>query len=651
MKSPLVEMDWISIFNFILFHAAALKHAGMYSNIEYRSQRQQHPTAASARNRHHSIRCIYKRRMSGMHFDKKLPPTPQEERSRAPLPLLHTHSTPASSFSNFNSSHTSMSMPAPPIPKANKMPALSLNLHQNKPRSNLGACVSSEDLMSSSSSRDTSQDPLERQTSISSRRAGPPLTLNLRSNTMSNGNVSNIRGIPFDASLISPAQISASSLEDANFLFPVDDSDYTPFSSTIPIAPQPQLNRLASNVVIKQQSLANMMSTRLSSLKTTDAEKKTPDTEIPLRSLNRRNFKKLTLGPINTNADEKKSNFSDGKGDPLLKVKDPERKIDADELIKNIRNLELGLEYQMPIRADELIALKKLGSGQSGTVSKVLHLPTQKTMARKIVHLEAKEVIQSQIMRELRIMHECDSPFIIEFYGTFMDEGNVVICMEYADCGSLAHVFKITGPFPEFMLKHVAYSVLSGLIYLYDNHRIIHRDVKPSNVLLTSKGKIKLCDFGVSRELINSMADTFVGTSTYMSPERIQGGVYSVKGDVWSLGIMLYELASGNLAFSNDNNSGPTSILELLQRIVNEQPPSLSVKDGFSRELSDFVSLCLTKEKQRSSPWDLMNHPFLADFLEKDGMKVSAKYRGDIRKWAKNVRRVQKGKPIIPEAH
>ncbi|KGK33435.1 hypothetical protein JL09_g6617 [Pichia kudriavzevii] len=108
---------------------------------------------------------------------------------------------------------------------------------------------------------------------------------------------------------------------------------------------------------------------------------------------------------------------------------------------------------------------------------------------------------------------------------------------------------------------------------------------------------------------------------------------------------MLYELASGKLAFTN-SESGQTSILELLQRIVNEQPPSLSVKDGFSREVSDFVSLCLKKEKQRSSPWELMSHPFLADFLEEDGVRVNSKYRGDIRKWAKNVRRVQKGKPV-----
>lgn len=448
----------------------------------------------------------------------------------------------------------------------------------------------------------------------------------------------------------SPRSVSSASSDTS-----MSESPHTPFYEH-KMTPSEE-----GNVIINHKSSANMISAR-------SLSRKRPEIKLESRSLNRRNLKKLTLKPVEQIGKKqvekektaKKSTKPPGDSKtstltPLAETHrhsiynlDPERKASTDELINNIQHLELGVEYQVPIKAEELVQLKKLGSGNSGTVSKVLHIPTQKIMARKVIHLEAKEVVQSQIIRELRIMHECDSPFIIGFYGAFLHEGDVVICMEYVDCGSFDKILRLTGPLPEFMLKHVAYSVLSGLNYLYDTHRIIHRDVKPSNVLLDSRGHIKLCDFGVSKELINSMADTFVGTSTYMSPERIQGGVYTVKGDVWSLGIMLYELASGRHAYSdeNDPNHDPDSILELPQRIVNEAPPQLKPSDGYSVELCDFVSKCLKRENQRAGPRELMRHAFLSDFVDPDGFRVNQTYRSPIKRWAKNVRRIEKGRPV-----
>ena len=115
--------------------------------------------------------------------------------------------------------------------------------------------------------------------------------------------------------------------------------------------------------------------------------------------------------------------------------------------------------------------------------------------------------------------------------------------MEYMDCGSLDKILVTykrwcsrqheegfdprTLWFTELSISKISHAVLNGLTYLYNNYKIIHRDIKPSNVLINSKGFVKICDFGVSKKLINSMADTFVGTSTYMSPERIQAVSYT----------------------------------------------------------------------------------------------------------------------------
>jgi mitogen-activated protein kinase kinase len=170
------------------------------------------------------------------------------------------------------------------------------------------------------------------------------------------------------------------------------------------------------------------------------------------------------------------------------------------------------------------------------------------------------------------------------------------------------------------VLGKIAEAILGGLKYLYLAHRIMHRDIKPSNVLINSKGQIKLCDFGVSSELENSVADTFVGTGTYMAPERIQGSPYTVKSDVWSVGLTLMELAIGKFPFSVDSEdgddeeaSGPQGILDLLQQIVLEPAPKLPKSDAFPLILEEVIAKCMMKDpNQRPTPQELYDSdPFL----------------------------------------
>lgn len=201
------------------------------------------------------------------------------------------------------------------------------------------------------------------------------------------------------------------------------------------------------------------------------------------------------------------------------------------------------------------------------------------------------------------------------------------------------------------VLGKIAEAVLGGLNYLYQAHRIMHRDIKPSNVLINSKGEIKLCDFGVSSELENSVADTFVGTGTYMAPERIQGSPYTVKSDVWSVGLTLMELAIGKFPFSIDNDddeeaAGPQGILDLLQQIVLEPSPRLPKSDAFPHILEDVIAKCLMKDpKQRPTPRELFDSdPFL---------QAAKRTPVDLQQWAvslmeKQNRKSHLGPPLSP---
>ncbi|XP_008582629.1 PREDICTED: dual specificity mitogen-activated protein kinase kinase 2 isoform X2 [Galeopterus variegatus] len=223
--------------------------------------------------------------------------------------------------------------------------------------------------------------------------------------------------------------------------------------------------------------------------------------------------------------------------------------------------------------------------------------------------------------------------------------------MEHMDGGSLDQVLKEAKRIPEEILGKVSIAVLRGLAYLREKHQIMHRDVKPSNILVNSRGEIKLCDFGVSGQLIDSMANSFVGTRSYMSPERLQGTHYSVQSDIWSMGLSLVELSIGRYPIpppdakeleaifgrpmvdgaegephsisprprppgrpisGHGMDSRPAmAIFELLDYIVNEPPPKLP-NGVFTPDFQEFVNKCLIKNPaERADLKMLMNHAFI----------------------------------------
>jgi mitogen-activated protein kinase kinase len=253
--------------------------------------------------------------------------------------------------------------------------------------------------------------------------------------------------------------------------------------------------------------------------------------------------------------------------------------------------VEFSSGHSFKISLDEVDRLEELGKGNYGTVYKVRHSrphlrkPGQGlggivsrasgqddkgspdsgsnqlsgvVMAMKEIRLELDEAKFAQIIMELDILHRCISPFIIDFYGAFFQEGAVYMCVEFMDGGSIDKLYE--GGVPESVLRKVTLSTIMGLKSLKEDHNIIHRDVKPTNVLVNSKGQIKICDFGVSGNLVSSIAKTNIGCQSYMAPERIAGGgmqqsgapsagTYSVQSDIWSLGLSIIECAMGRYPY------------------------------------------------------------------------------------------------------
>ncbi|KAK1235590.1 Protein kinase C signaling pathway involved MAPKK protein [Marasmius sp. AFHP31] len=268
---------------------------------------------------------------------------------------------------------------------------------------------------------------------------------------------------------------------------------------------------------------------------------------------------------------------------------------------------------------DLLEEVSRLGEGASGAVHKVKEKRNGTIMARKTITTRAAPI--KQLVRELSIMAKTKHVNIVKFYGAFMSSSSseVMILMEYCEGGSLEAIGKrikeIGAVVGEKIAGRITEGVLSGLAYLHA-HKTIHRDIKPSNILLSREGVVKLCDFGVSGELVGSFVGTFTGTGLYMAPERISGNDYTIRSDVWSLGITLLELVQNRFPFPSD-----LPAIELMMYITSGEPPRLEDESGvrWSDPMKDFVRQALiTDASTRPPPRDMLVHPWIVEVMQQE---------------------------------
>ncbi|VDM45385.1 unnamed protein product [Toxocara canis] len=272
-------------------------------------------------------------------------------------------------------------------------------------------------------------------------------------------------------------------------------------------------------------------------------------------------------------------------------------------------------EEEVEVRAQDLQKVEELGRGAYGVVDKMRHLPTNVLMAVKRIHLSLNDESQKRMLIELQAsMKSRCCPQMVRFYGAMLREGDVWICMETMDT-SLDKFYRMTVDcgrrLPETFVAKCALAIVEGLNFMKEEMNLIHRDVKPSNILLNKQGAVKICDFGISGHLVNSVAKTVnAGCKPYMPPERVEGEKkfeYDVRSDVWSLGITLVEVASGSHPYARWK-----SPFEQLKQVVNEPAPRLPRDLDYSDCFQDFVARCLTKDyDQRVKYPALLAHPFL----------------------------------------
>ncbi|KAK9509272.1 hypothetical protein O3M35_006621 [Rhynocoris fuscipes] len=224
----------------------------------------------------------------------------------------------------------------------------------------------------------------------------------------------------------------------------------------------------------------------------------------------------------------------------------------------------------------------------------------------------------SDFMIEIDILSECKHENIVQLHEAFFVNSKLWMLIEYCDGGALDSIMvELEKPLTEPQIAYVCQHMCRGLSFLHHN-KVIHRDLKAGNVLLTMAGGVKLADFGVSAKNKSTLQkhDTFIGTPYWMAPEVVlcetfRDNPYDFKVDIWSLGITLIEFAQ------MEPPNHEMSPMRVLLKIQKSDPPKLDQPSKWSKNFNDFIAKALVKDPtQRPTADDLLQLPFISGELD-----------------------------------
>uniref|UniRef100_A0A8C2BWN0 Mitogen-activated protein kinase kinase kinase kinase n=1 Tax=Cyprinus carpio TaxID=7962 RepID=A0A8C2BWN0_CYPCA len=274
----------------------------------------------------------------------------------------------------------------------------------------------------------------------------------------------------------------------------------------------------------------------------------------------------------------------------------------------------IGVSHTDPLDDYELI--HRIGSGTYGDVFKARSIKTSVIAAIKVVKLDPGDDISS-IQHEITMMKDCTHKNIVAYFGSYLRNNKLWICMEFCGGGSLQDIYHVTGPLKERQIAYVSRETLQ--VRMLTSY-IMLLSLKGANILLTERGDVKLADFGVAAEINASVAKrkSFIGTPYWMAPEVAaveRKGGYNQLCDIWAVGITAIELAELQPPMFDLH---PMRALMLMSK-SSFQPPKLKDKNKWSTEFHNFIKTALIKSpRKRPTAEKILQHAFVTQLLTRN---------------------------------